>query len=147
MTFEEMQVMWGEDSKIDLARLDQHSAESHHLMSKYMNIRSQERLMLAALESEGVKLRWLRRQWLLGEVPIEKLRELGWDKNPIKVIKMEVNDYLEADDLLTKHTMKIAVSKEKVSFLEDVVKALSFRSTAIRNIIDNKRFEAGDHHR
>lgn len=56
---------------------------------------------------------------------------------------MEVNDYLEADQIIIDHTLKVAVCKEKVSFLEDVVRTLSFRNSTIRNIIDEKRFKAG----
>ena len=51
--------------------------------------------------------------------------------------------YLEADDELCEHEMKISYQSEKVAMLEKILKSLETRGFQIKNAIDFERMMGG----
>jgi hypothetical protein len=131
------------DANIDQSNLDLESLKIPQLHGKYLNIFSDEKLILKKLESDRnvlIKNKW---EWYTGRMSQEDLKRLGWDPFPLKIMKQDLDVYLLADEDMIKITAKIDYQKEKVDYLESVLKALNNRNWMIRNAIDWRKFLSG----
>jgi|TARA_R100000005_G_C4971931_1_gene184593 hypothetical protein len=51
--------------------------------------------------------------------------------------------YIESDKDIVNHNLKIAYAKEKVEFLESIVKSLNVRGYQIKTAVDWEKFKVG----
>jgi hypothetical protein len=61
----------------------------------------------------------------------------------LKVLKSDLNYYLESDDHIAELQLKIDYQKEKVTFLDSIIKQLNGRSWEIKNAIEWNKFING----
>ena len=73
----------------------------------------------------------------------EELEALDWEPFQLKLLKADIDTYIEAEDDVIESSKIIALQEEKVSYLESIVKGLSTRGYLIKNAIDWKRFTEG----
>lgn len=143
MDITQIRKMVDSDANIDQSNLDLESLKIPQLHGKYLNIFSDEKLILKKLESDRnvlIKNKW---EWYTGRMSQEDLKRLGWDPFPLKIMKQDLDVYLLADEDMIKITAKIDYQKEKVDYLESVLKALNNRNWIIRNAIDFRKFLSG----
>ena len=74
----------------------------------------------------------------------EDLKERGWEPNPLRILKSDIPIHMEADKDFVDLNLKLAYNKEKVEFLEAVVKTLNLRSYQINNAINWEKFKVGN---
>ena len=79
----------------------------------------------------------------MGTISEEELVDIGWDPNPLKILKQDVPMYIDADKDVQDIELKVEYIKEKVDFLESVIKTLSIRSYQINNAINWEKFKVG----
>jgi hypothetical protein len=79
----------------------------------------------------------------LGELDREELDELGRDQFYKKLLKNEIDTYIESDDLFIESTLKVSLQGEKVDYVEAIVKSLNNRNFQIKSAIDWVRFTQG----
>jgi hypothetical protein len=58
-------------------------------------------------------------------------------------MKNEIDMYLESDKDIIQSSVKIVNQKEKLAFLEEVIKNINQRNFQIKNAIDWKKFTNG----
>ena len=97
MKLSDIQSMWGEDSKIDRNELGEESLRVPQLHPKYFNLFSQERIVLRQLESEYKELYKQKYEYYNGTLSEEELRSNGWEPISLKVLKSDINIYIQAD--------------------------------------------------
>jgi len=146
MKLEEIFEMWKQDCKIDQARLADCQAQSPVLHQKYLQIHSNEKMRLVALEMSQKKL--LKKKWLYynGKMTKEEMDTEGWDYDPmggLKIMKGDMNHWYDADDDIQKSEAKIKLQKEKIEVLKEIIDNIKWRHQSIKNIITWKQFEAG----
>ena len=73
----------------------------------------------------------------------EELEALDWEPFQLKLLKADIDTYIDADDDIIDSNKLIALAEEKVAYLESIVKGLSNRGYLIKNAIDWKRFTEG----
>jgi hypothetical protein len=73
----------------------------------------------------------------------EELEALDWEPFQLKLLKADIDTYIEAEDDVIESLKIIALAEEKVGYLESIVKSLSNRGYLIKNAIDWKRFTEG----
>jgi len=95
------------------------------------------------LKAEKNRVKKTLLEYYLGELDKHELEELGRDQFYKKLLKNEVDVYIESDDLFIETTLKVAMQQEKVDYLERVIKSLDNRGFAIKNAIDFMRFTMG----
>jgi hypothetical protein len=61
----------------------------------------------------------------------------------LKLLKADVQEYIDADDNVIESKKLLALQEEKVNYLESIVKSLTTRGYLIKNAIDWKRFTEG----
>ena len=143
MKLDDIQAAWKQDSAIDRTELGEASLKIPQLHSKYFNLFSQERLTLKKLESDYKRLLRLKHEYYTGVISEEDLRERQWEPFMLKILRTDINLYLDGDEDLQLIQLKIDMQKEKVDFLDSAIKSLTNRGFQIKNAIDWTRFQMG----
>ncbi len=68
---------------------------------------------------------------------------MGWPQFDYKILRADLDKYLESDTDLIDLSLKVTYQKEKVSYLENVIKAINSLQWNIRNAIEWKKFTHG----
>ena len=143
MKLEEIQQSWEKDCVIDRSELGEESLKIPKLHSKYFNMFSAERMTLRKLESDLKKLYRVKYEYYSGTLDFDTLREYNWEPNPLKILRSDIGMYMDSDtDYQTMH-LKYEYQKEKVDFLENIIKSLINRGFQIKSAIDWEKFKVG----
>ena len=143
MKFEEIQKLWSGDCEIDDTELSQESVKIPQLHNKYLIIFHDERLRLRTMRFDHSKLLKVKREYFSGRMDATELEAYDWEPFQYKLLKADVQEYIDADDDIIEGKKKISLQEEKVDYLEAIVKGLSNRGYLIKNAIDWKRFTEG----
>ena len=127
----------------DLEELSRMVPELH---AKYLELLSKNKIKLKQAEFDQNRLmknKWL---WYNGKLSQEEVEAFGWDPDPfngLKILKGEMQHYVEADPELQESEAKIELLKNTIDTLKEIVDNLKWRHQSISNIIRWKQFEAG----
>ena len=143
MKFEEIQKLWSGDCEIDETELSQESVKIPQLHNKYLILFHDERLRLRTMKFDHSKLLKVKREYYSGRMDETELEAYEWEPFQYKLLKADVQEYIDADDDIIEGKKKISLQEEKVDYLEAIVKGLSNRGYLIKNAIDWKRFTEG----
>lgn len=143
MTLDDLYQEWAVDSEISQTDLNSSSFSTYQLHSKYLKHLSTARREHRFLETEMSKLRHVKTQYYLGELPLEILKHYKWLPFPKRILKTDISSYMEADEDIITLTLKVAGSAETVFFLDTVVKAITNRGFTIKNIIEWTKLQNG----
>ena len=143
MKFEEIQKLWSSDCEIDETELSQESVKIPQLHNKYLILFHDERLRLRTMKFDHSKLLKVKREYYSGRMDETELEAYDWEPFQYKLLKADVQEYIDADDDIIEGKKKISLQEEKVDYLEAIVKGLSNRGYLIKNAIDWKRFTEG----
>ena len=127
----------------DLEELTRKVPELH---AKYLELLSKTKIKLKQAEFDQNRLmknKWL---WYNGKLSQEEVEAFGWEPDPfdgLKILKGEMQHYVEADPELQESEAKIELLKNTIDTLKEIVDNLKWRHQSISNIIRWKQFEAG----
>ena len=143
MKLEEIQSLWDKDSNINRTELGDESLKIPQLHSKYYKIYSDERMALRKLEYQYYNLKMKKYEYYSGTISEEDLVERGWEPNPLRILKSDIPMYIESDHEIVALQMKIDVQKEKVDFVESIIKSFATRGYQIKAAIEWEKFKVG----
>lgn len=143
MKLEDIEVSWQQDCKIDPSNLAVESLKIPELHHKYFMMFIGERGTLKAYEQKYRDMYKLKYEYYMGIMDEDELKANGWEPNPLKILKQDLPIYMESDKDLSLLTSKIEFQKDKVNFLESVVKMIPNRGFLIKNAIDFLKFTNG----
>ena len=143
MRFDDIRRMVEKDMVIDDSELDLESLKIPQLHNKYLNLFHDERILLRKLEVERREL--IRDKWEFysGKMSEEELTKRGWEPFQLKVLKQDLDMYIQSDSDVTKIDDRITLQKEKVDYLASIVKSISGRGWEIKNAIEWRKFTSG----
>ena len=146
MKLEEIQESWSSDSQIDDTELDNESLNIPELHHKYFRIFSDEKLKLVRMYSKQKELRRLKWLYYTGKLDQETLENLEWHvfDLDIKKNRSDLEMFIESDKDILELSEKISYQKEKIEYLESIIKSLNTRGFQIKNAIEWKRFTMGN---
>ena len=124
--------MWKKDSKIDSVEIDRECferfGELHH---KYWEILLQESQDLRRRQYQLALARRYKTEYYMGRLSDEKLREMNWKPFGLKIMKGDLDTYLNADkDLNTLKSIQDD-QQETVDLLRDIIQQIRNRSYLI----------------
>jgi len=131
------------DMPIDDTELDIESLKIPQLHNKYLNLFHDEKLVLCKTETDYKSLLRTKWEYYTGKLDQDQLNYYGWDIFPFKILKNDIQLYLDADADLIKLKGKMQYQKEKVSYLESILKSINNRQWSIRGAIDWRKFISG----
>ena len=135
--------MVNKDLEIDGAELDLESLRIPQLHNKYLNIFTDEKLELSAVEFKYNDL--LRKKWeyYTGKMSQEELDALGWEPFQLNILKTDLEKYLSSDAELAKMKAKKVYQEQKLEYLTSILKAINNRQFHIRDAIAWRKFVNG----
>ena len=143
MKLEDIFSIWKIDSKIDDTDLTNEAGKTPELHAKYYELYSNENLIYQKLEHDLNKLYKLKSEYYFGKLSTQELKENGWEPFELKILRQDIDTYMKADQDLIDMMLKIALQKEKVDTLKDIIKQIHTRNFAIKNMIDYLKFSSG----
>jgi hypothetical protein len=134
---------WDKDTDFDKTELGDEALKVSKLHHKYFRILSHERITRRTLEAE-LKVLKLEKFEFYTQGPSKESVERGWEMPPIgKVVKSEVNNYMEADRDIINISLKIGIQSEKIDLLDSIIKTILSRGYNIKAAIDWEKFKMG----
>ena len=141
MNLTDLQTMARKDMVIDEELAGEESLKSAALHQKYLDILLNELMVLRRQEAD---LKMLRRElWLYysGKASDDVYKKRGlWQHH---VLKTDLDMFIESDGDYVALNLKVDVQREKVAYLESIIKQLANRNWQIRNYIEWVRFRQG----
>lgn len=142
MKIEEIRKLWAKDSNIEITNLAEESLNASRLHQKYYDIYVDEKLILAKYENDLKRLK-LDKYEFYTQGPNEETPSDWQLPASGRILKSEVQQYIDADKDVINMVLKVCIQKEKVGYLESIVRSISFRSTQIKNAIEFLKFQSG----
>jgi|TARA_R110001583_G_scaffold36124_22_gene119143 hypothetical protein len=143
MNIDEIRKMVADDILMDKSELDIESIKTPQLHNKYLVFHTDEKLVLGKMQSDLNILR--RDKWLYytGKMSQEDLEHRDWEPFNLNILKTDIEKFMDSDTDIIKSTNRILLQKEKVNYLENVIKIINNRQWSIRSIIDWIKFTHG----
>ena len=116
---------------------------SPQLHNKYLNFLQEERFNLKKMGFDFASLRRSKWEYYTGKISEEDLEEKGWEPFDLKILKSDVDMYLDSDKDIILMKQKITYQEEKVFYLESIIKEIGQRNWEIRNAIEWRKFVSG----
>ena len=129
------------DLKIDDTELDLESIRTPQLHNKYLKHYTKYSLQLRKAKDDYKILHRQKWEYYTGKATPEVYQERPFD---LKVLKVDVGIYLDADKELQLLGQKEAYLETTVNYLEKVLREITNRNWTIRNAIEWKKFLHGD---
>lgn len=144
MKLEDIYAMWETDSKYDDLNLDQDSLNISSLHAKYNRLLSETRSQLrSAIIRKKAHYSTLRDYYLGNLNNPEDLQRIGRQPFLNKVLKNEVQGYIDSDGDLVRMDERIALLEEKVEVIIEIMKCIHKRSFDIKHAIEWRKFTNG----
>ena len=140
MNLEQIQEMADKDLKINDTELDLESLKTPQLHNKYMKLYNQFKLMLTRAESDYYTVKKEKWEYYTGKADASVYAEKPFD---LKVLRTDVDKYIESDEELQKATQKVDYLKTVVDYLEKTIRQISNRTFTIKNAIEWRKFTSG----
>jgi hypothetical protein len=140
MDLEQLQLEADKDLKINDTELDLESLKTPQLHNKWMKHYTKFKLLLTRTDDE---LRVLKRdKW---EYYTGKADPAVYQAKPFnfKILKTDIDKYLEADEDIQKLTQKVAYLNAVIDFLDRTIRIIVNRTYTIKNAIEWRRFTSG----
>ena len=143
MKLDQIRAMAERDINIDKTELGDESARIPQLHNKYLNMFHDERLVLSKMSVDYKILRKNKWEWMTGKMSQETLDLLKWEPFQTRIMRQDLDLYLDADPELNEAESRLTLQKEKVEYLESLLKGISQRHWIIRNAIEWRKFTQG----
>ena len=140
MNLDEIQTLWEEDSKIDEDELHTESTKVPSLHAKYYRILNSILLLKKIEENKFKQLKKEKWQYYTGKADPEVYIEKPFDH---KVLRQDVDKYMDADEDLIKITSKIDYYQIMLTYLDSILKTINNRTYQIKNSIEWQQFIRG----
>lgn len=143
MTIEELRKMISQDIPMDETELDKESMKTPQVHNKYLILYTDEKLILGKIQSDFNKMKKDKWLYYTGKMSQEELEENGWEPFSLSVLKTDIDKFIDSDEDIIKMSNRILLQKEKVNYLESVIKIINNRQWYIRSAIDWIKFTSG----
>lgn len=131
------------DTVIDVNHLDDEASKIPQIHNKYLCILMDEKLVLESLDSKYKILK--RDKWLYysGKLSAEELKQKGWEPFDLNILKQDIDRFIDSDIDIINLGNKIFLQKEKINYIESVIKIISNKIWNIRSSIEWIKFSQG----
>lgn len=143
MKIEEIRNLIEQDSKIDSSALDIEALRLPQIHNKYLCLLMDEKLTLTKLDSDFKILN--KNKWLYysGKMSQEQLSNLNWTPFDLSLLRTDLDRFIDSDTDVILLYNRVLIQKEKVNYIEQVVKLISNKIWNIRAALDWIKFTQG----
>lgn len=144
MNMEKIMQSWSIDCKYDGTELAVESLNTPVLHNKYIKILIGERSVLFRLKSKIKQTKRMLIEYYSGDLnDPETLNDINREVWAKKVLKSELDTYIDSDTEMIQELLQLAMQEEKVNYLTSIIKRIENRNWEIRNAIEWNKFQSG----
>ena len=145
VTLDTLAEMWSKDSAVDLTEPARELAKIPTLHSKYLQILSYHNLLIKKITSEYNKKKSIKFQYYNGDLnDPDELSKYGFSEpQRKKILKQDIQIYLDGDDDLINMLLKKSLHQEIVDYTTSILKEINNRTFQLNNIIKWEMFVSG----
>lgn len=143
MKLEQLRDMAAKDAVIDPLDLGGESLRTHQLHNKYLVLFEDAKMRLRLLEKDRNVLFRDKHEYYSGRMAEDDLASRGWKPFQLRLLRSDLETYINADADVIKLGEKIDMVRGLVSFLEATIKMINGRDWSIRNAIEFGKFVNG----
>ena len=140
MKIEDIKVMLEKDKSVDHTQLDTESLKIPEQAVKYQQMAHDEAVILRYLEREYNIMKLNRWMYYMGKADDEVYEKEPFDH---KVLKSDVNIFLESDKQLNELQDKISTQSEKLKLVVHAGQTMQNKSFNIKNALEHQKFMGG----
>ena len=140
MKIEDIKDMLEKDKFIDYTQLDTESLKIPEQAVKYQQMAHDEAVILRYLEREYNIMKLNRWMYYMGKADDEVYEKEPFDH---KVLKSDVNIFLDSDKQLNELQDKISTQSEKLKLVVHAGQTMQNKSFNIKNALDHQKFMGG----
>ena len=134
---------WTKDSVLS-SDYHRESMKFTQLHSKYLNYFFDAKKDLTRMSKSLAKMRRIRFEYYTGTIEPGMLDKFSWEPFLRKILKTEVNMYLDSDDVLSTMEVELQDQKDKIHFIEEVLKQIGQRNFQIKEAVSWQKFVSGN---
>lgn len=143
MTLDALHTEWSADQELDFSYPDKVLRQIPFLHGKWWQYYTTERQRYMALKQDHDSLKRAKFDWYLGRLDEDERKARDWPPQPLRIVRQEVDNYLNTDKDLQPLTGKLELQEVKLKFIEDCIKHINNRGYLIRSYIDYLKFSQG----
>jgi hypothetical protein len=143
MELEELNKMWVQDCKIDDTNLSRAASIIPELHNKYYRFYMKEALKVKRLKADLVMLEKDKTEYYAGTMSEEDLKQRGWPPNRLKILRQDINKYIESDKDIIKLSLTIDYHSSVANYLEEIIRQINSRNFIIKNMLEWSKFQSG----
>ena len=140
MTLDELKLQVKKDLEVDDETLDKESYKNQELYAKYLDHKTNFELLLYKANGDYKILFRDKWEYYGGKADAKIYVTKPFD---LKVLKTDLNIYIESDEEIIKLEHKIAYLETTIKYIDGVLRSILSRGWDIKNAISWKQFEAG----
>ena len=140
MTLDELKLQVKKDLEVDDETLDKESYKNQELYAKYLDHKTNFELLLYKAKGDYKILFRDKWEYYGGKADAKIYVTKPFD---LKVLKTDLNIYIESDEDIIKLEHKIAYLETTIKYIDGVLRSIQSRGWDIKNVISWKQFEAG----
>ena len=139
MTLDELKLQVKKDLEVDDETLDKESYKNQELYAKYLDHKTNFELLLYKAKGDYKILFKDKWEYYGGKADAKIYVTKPFD---LKVLKTDLNIYIESDEEIIKLEHKIAYLETTIKYIDGVLRSIQSRGWVIKNAISLKQFEA-----
>ena len=140
MTLDELKLQVKKDLEVDDETLDKESYKNQELYAKYLDHKTNFELLLYKAKGDYKILFKDKWEYYGGKADAKIYVTKPFD---LKVLKTDLNIYIESDEEIIKLEHKIAYLETTIKYIDGVLRSIQSRGWDSKNAISWKQFEAG----
>jgi len=143
MHIDNLKEQWSKDSALS-SDFHRESMNTPQLHSKYLNYFFDEKKDLTRMSKALARMRRIRFEYYTGTIEPGMLDKFNWEPFLRKILKTEVQMYLDSDEVLSTMEVELQDQKDKIHFIEEVLKQIAQRNFQIKEAISWQKFVSGN---
>lgn len=147
MDIQEILEMWEVDGVIDQFKLDDTTIKNATLHSKYLSLITVAKLKKKTIQHKYDTLLKDKFMYYNGKMPQSEMDIRKWDYDPFnglnKPLKGDLNHWYNSDKDIQDVQAELEYYKVIIETLKEILDAVKWRHSQIKNIIEWRKFEAG----
>jgi hypothetical protein len=143
MELDEINKMWVVDCKIDESNLSAAAKVIPELHNKYYRLYMKEALKVKRLKADLVMLEKDKSEYYAGTMAEEDLKARGWPPNRLKILRQDLNKYIESDKDIINLSLTIDYRTSIANYLEEIIRQINSRNFIVKNMLEWARFQSG----
>jgi hypothetical protein len=133
-----------EDIRLNFLEIENELLRNSHLIGKWLTYQQNQKSKVLILETEYKRLLAIKKKYLMGKLPDEERDYMGWPLEGTKILKADMDMWLDCDDEIIAKRQKFQAQKQILDFIESTLTQVVDKKWSIKSYIDYKKWIEGN---